>query len=238
MNSDSNVFLRRNLEDIKSRVEKAAAKSGRNAEDIKIIAVTKTIDNERIKNVIEQDMVDLGENRVQELCDKYNFIEKKCNWHLIGHLQTNKVKYIVDKVHMIHSVDRIDLVDEIQKRAEKIDKVIDILVQVNIAEEESKFGMHKEHVMDFVKRVSSYKNIKIKGLMTIAPYAQNPEEIRYVFRELRKIFIDIREENIDNIDMDYLSMGMSNDFEIAIEEGSNIVRIGTGIFGQREYNKL
>ncbi len=231
--SMENEYIRENIKVILQKVEAAARKSGRNAEDIKVIAVTKTVDENRIMKAIENGLYDLGENRVQELCDKYEKLDKLCSWHLIGHLQTNKVKYIIDKVKMVHSLDRLELAQEIQKRAEKAGRIVEVLVQVNIAEEDSKFGMEKERVLSFLKEISGFNNIKVKGLMTIAPLAQNPEEIRWVFTELRKLHIDITRENIDNINMDYLSMGMSNDFEAAIEEGSNMVRIGTAIFGKR-----
>ena len=227
-------YIKSNIEEVRKRVEKAALKSGRNPGDIKIIGVTKTVDTDRIMKAIDAGIVDLGENRVQELLEKYDKINRKCRWHLIGHLQTNKVKYIIDKVSLIHSVDRIELVQEIQKRAEKIGRIVDVLVQVNVAEEESKFGIRTSEALDFVKEVSRFENIKVRGLMTIAPLVENPETVRYVFRELRKLLIDIRQENIDNINMDFLSMGMSNDFEIAVEEGSNMIRVGTAIFGRRQ----
>jgi hypothetical protein len=233
--SDEYSYIERNLEDVKARVAKAALKSGRTIDDIGIIAVTKTIEPERIFRVIDLGFNTFGENRVQELCEKYDIIKRSCKWDLIGHLQTNKVKYIIDKVNMIHSVDRLDLVEEIQKRAEKAQRVIDVLVQVNVAEEDSKFGIKTEHVHSFIKETSAYSNLRVKGLMTIAPFEKNPEDVRWVFRELYKIFVDIHKENIDNIDMKFLSMGMSNDFEVAIEEGANIVRIGTAIFGARLY---
>jgi len=233
MNNDETV-IRYNIDELRKKIGKAAQKTGKKPEDVNIIAVTKTIEPERIIKAVDLGLKDLGENRVQELCQKYDIISREINWHLIGHLQTNKVKYIIDKVKMIHSVDRLELADEIQKRAAKAGRVIDVLIQVNIAEEESKFGLARESTLAFIKQISSYGNIKVKGLMTIAPLVEDPEEIRYVFRELRKLLIDIREENIDNIDMDFLSMGMSNDYEVAIEEGSNMVRIGTAIFGHRQ----
>lgn len=229
-------YIKRNIESIGKRVEKAALKSLRKVEDIKVIAVTKTVEPERIICAIDSGLCNLGENRVQELCKKYDIINRDCKWDLIGHLQTNKVKYIIDKVNMIHSVDRLDLALEIQKRAEKIQRVIKVLVQVNVSEEDSKSGIKTEEVREFIKNMSVYPNLKVSGLMTIAPYAEDPEDVRWVFKELNKIFIDIRKENIDNIDMKYLSMGMSNDFEVAIEEGANVVRIGTSIFGVRQYN--
>lgn len=231
--SENNTYIGDNIEVIRKRVAAAAVRSGRKPEDITIIAVTKTVDTDRITKAIDCGLTELGENRVQELCDKYNIIDKKCSWHLIGHLQTNKVKYIMDKVSLIHSLDRLELAREIQNRAQKLERIAEVLVQVNIAEEESKFGMCKEQVMEFIKTVSIFPNIRIKGLMTIAPLAENPEDIRWVFREAKKLLIDIKAENIDNISMDYLSMGMSGDFETAIEEGSNVVRVGTAIFGKR-----
>jgi len=233
MNGEKSL-IRRNIEDLMKKIETAAQKSGRRAEDITVIAVTKTVEPERILKAVDLGLINLGENRVQELLSKYDKINEGIHWHLIGHLQTNKVKYIIDKVQLIHSLDRIELAEEIQKRALKAERVVDVLVQVNIAEEETKFGLAKEHVIPFMREISRYENIKVRGLMTIAPYAENPEEIRFVFRELRKLLINIREENIDNINMDFLSMGMSNDYEIAIEEGSNMVRIGTAIFGRRQ----
>lgn len=230
-----NDYIKKNIEEVRSRIETAALRNGRNYEDVAIIAVTKTVDTGRIKTAVDEGILNLGENKVQEICEKYDNIEGGYSWHLIGHLQTNKVKHIIDKVKMIHSVDRIELAQEIQKRAEKAGRVMDVLVQVNVAEEATKFGISPESVKGFLNEISQFKNLKVKGLMTIAPYVENPEEVRWVFRELRKIFIDINKENINNIDMDYLSMGMSNDFEVAIEEGSNMVRVGTAIFGKRQY---
>lgn len=227
-------YIRQNIDDLRKKVARAAIKSGRSPEDIKIVAVTKTVQPEKISIAIDEGLIDLGENRVQELCEKYDKISSECNWHLIGHLQTNKVKYLIDKISLLHSVDRIALVDEIQKRAEKIEKIVKILVQVNIAKEESKFGIGADKVIDFIKTLSIYPNIKVKGLMTMAPNSEEPENIRWVFRDLRKLYIDIAKENIHNIDMELLSMGMSNDFQVAIEEGSNIIRVGTAIFGERQ----
>lgn len=228
-------YIAENIREIRNKIEKAALRSGRKIEDVEIIAVTKTVDSERINAAIEAGLVNLGENRVQELLRKQDIIKSECNWHLIGHLQTNKVKNIIGKVKMIHSVDSMELAEEIQNRAEKADMVINVLIQVNVAGEETKFGISPDTVMSFIKNISKYKNIKVRGLMTIAPYFENAEEARLIFREMKKIFIDINKENIDNIDMTYLSMGMSNDYEVAIEEGANIVRIGTAIFGDRQY---
>ncbi|HEX2927680.1 MAG TPA: YggS family pyridoxal phosphate-dependent enzyme [Ruminiclostridium sp.] len=224
-----------NLNNIYFRIRTAAEKSGRKPEDIKLIAVTKTVEVERIRNVCEYGVPDFGENRVQELLEKYDKFDESIKWHLIGHLQTNKVKYIIDKVHMIHSVDSIDLAREIDSRAHKAGKKQNILLQVNVSGEESKFGIRPEEAEQYINIISQLKNISLRGLMTIAPLAENPEEIRPVFKKLYDIYIDIKSKKIDNVNMDYLSMGMSNDFEVAIEEGANIVRIGTGIFGKRNY---
>ena len=228
-------YISKNIKTVMEKVEKAAQKSGRRVEDITVIAVSKTVEVERIRVALEEGFVDLGENKVQELMEKYDALGENCQWHLIGHLQTNKVKYIIDKVRMIHSVDSIELAEEIQKRALKVNRTIDILIQVNVSGEESKFGISPGEVEAFIRKLSTFDHIKVKGLMTIAPYAENQEDIRGVFKQLKKIFIDINAENIDNINMEFLSMGMSNDFEVAIEEGANIVRIGTLIFGKRYY---
>lgn len=229
--------IKENLDNIYSRIQVAAKKSGRTLEDIKLIAVTKTVDVDRIKKVYDYGILDMGENRVQELLEKYDKLDQSCKWHLIGHLQTNKVKYIIDKVDMIHSVDSLQLVREIDLRAAKLSRKIDILLQVNVSGEESKFGINVDEVHEFIKIISQYSNISLKGMMTIAPYAQNTEDIRPIFKKLYKIYIDIKREKLDNVNMVYLSMGMSNDFEVAIEEGANIVRIGTGIFGGRDYSQ-
>ncbi len=227
--------IKSNLDNVFQRIKTAAEKSGRKPEDIKVIAVTKTIATERINNVYEYGLRDMGENRVQELMEKYDKLPEDCKWHLIGHLQTNKVKYIIDKVEMIHSVDSLELAKEINTRAARHSRKVDILLQVNVSGEESKFGIKPEQVDDYVDLISKMENISLRGLMTVAPYAQNPQDIRPVFRNLYNIYIDIKRKRIDNVNMDYLSMGMSNDYEVAIEEGSNLVRIGTSIFGKRDY---
>jgi pyridoxal phosphate enzyme (YggS family) len=228
-----NHFISENVSAIKARIRAAAIRSGRNPESIKIIGVSKTVDADRIKEAFDCGITDFGENRVQELCKKHDILNIECNWHLIGHLQTNKVKYIMDKVSLIHSLDSIELATEIQKRAERANRLIDVLVQVNVAAEDTKFGISPDEAVSFIRKASEMGNIRVKGLMTIAPMTPNAEEIRWVFADLRKLLIDIEQENIDNVSMDYLSMGMSNDFEVAIEEGSNMVRIGTSLFGKR-----
>ncbi len=225
--------IRENIESINGRIREAALRAGRNPQEIKLVAVSKTVDTERINEAFKCGVTEFGENRVQELCEKYDILDIKCNWHLIGHLQTNKVKYIIDRVSMIHSLDSMELATEIQKRAEKTGKIVNVLVQVNVSSEESKFGINPGNVLQFLREVARMGNIKVKGLMTIAPLTQKPEDIRWVFAGLRKLYIDIKQENIDNIDMECLSMGMSNDFEVAIEEGSTMIRVGTALFGKR-----
>lgn len=233
--SDNFEYIKKNIDIIRQKIERAAIKSGRKSEDITLVAVSKTVASGKIVRAIDEGITELGENKVQELMEKYDIINKSCNWHLIGHLQTNKVKYIVDKVKMIHSVDRYDLAAEIHNRAQKIGKVVDILVQVNISGEQSKFGVSSDNAKELIERMSNLQNLRVRGLMTMAPYTSNPETVRNVFSGLRKLSIDIEKENINNIGIEFLSMGMSNDYEIAIEEGSNMVRIGTALFGERQY---
>lgn len=231
--------IKENLSSVRSNIENYAKIANRDIEKITILAVTKTVDVDAVLEAIDNGVTDVGENKPQELFRKYETIGDKVNWHLIGSLQTNKVKYIIDKVYMIHSLDRQSLCEEIQKRAELIDKTINCLVQVNMSKEESKHGLDESDVIEFINHVSdNYKNIKIKGLMTMAPFSEDKVEVRKVFKGLKQLSIEIDKMNIDNVSMDKLSMGMSNDYEIAIEEGSNIVRIGTSIFGERNYNKL
>ncbi len=220
---------------IRENIARAAERSGRSENDIKLVAVTKTVEVDLINQSIQLGVEDIGENRVQEIERKYDNITKGINWHMIGHLQSNKVKYIIDKVQLIHSLDRMSLAKEIQKRAEQIGVVVDVLVQVNIAEEESKFGLRRNNVIPFIEELLKLNHINIKGLMTIAPFVENPEDVRYVFRDIKKLSKEIQEKNYLGVEMKYLSMGMTNDYEVAIEEGANIVRIGSGIFGSRKY---
>ena len=230
--------IRENIESIRKRIADAAVRAGRDADDIKLIAVTKTVDVDKVEEAIAVDALDAGENKPQELARKYEVLGDKIRWHQIGSLQTNKVKYIIDKVCMIHSLDREGLAEEIDKRASKIGRVIDCLVQVNISGEESKHGMSREEVEPFVRLIAEkYPNIKIKGLMTMAPFDAEKDEIRKVFRDLKELSDEINNMNIGNVEMRELSMGMTNDFEIAVEEGATMVRVGTAIFGKRNYNK-
>lgn len=227
-----------NIESIRKRIADAAKRAGRDADEIKLIAVTKTVDVDKVEEAIAAGALDAGENKPQELARKYEVLGDKIRWHQIGSLQTNKVKYIIDKVCMIHSLDREGLAEEIDKRASKIGRVIDCLVQVNISGEESKHGMSREEVEPFVRLVAEkYPNIKIKGLMTMAPFDAERDEIKKVFRDLKELSDEINNMNIGNVEMKELSMGMTNDFEIAVEEGATMVRVGTAIFGKRNYNK-
>lgn len=227
---DNIMSIKQNINDIR--------KVSNRQEEVNLMAVTKTVDVDKVLEAIDAGITDIGENKPQELARKYDVIGDKVRYHLIGTLQTNKVKYIIDKAYMIHSLDRIALCEEIQKRAEKIDKIIKCLVQVNISKEESKHGLEEESVIEFIREVSSnYKNIHIKGLMTMAPFIDDEEEIRKVFKGLKKLSLQIKDLNLPNVEMDTLSMGMSHDYKIAIEEGATIIRVGTSIFGQRNYNK-
>ena len=223
-----------NLLKVQENINNALIRAGRK-DDVTFIAVTKTVDVQRINEAIKAGAKNLGENRVQEVMDKFDKINDKVNWHMIGHLQTNKVKYIIDKVCLIHSLDRISLAKEIDKRAKEKNIIKDVLLEVNIGEEESKFGLKKEEVVPFVESILNFENLRIKGLMTVAPFSEKPEDVRYVFRELKKLGENIESRHYENVEMKFYSMGMTNDYEIAIEEGSNMVRIGTGIFGKRVY---
>lgn len=230
-------YIKDNLNDVKDRIAQAAMKSGRQPEEITLVAVTKTLPIEVINAAMTYGVTDIGENKVQEVMDKYDHILNEPKWHLIGHLQTNKVKYIADKVSLIHSVDSLRLAEEISKRCEKIEKVMDILIQINVAEESTKFGISHDEVYELVEQVSLLPNVRIKGLMTIAPNTDDEAALRKYFSEMKDIFETLKKTMYNRTDMIYLSMGMTNDYEIAIEEGANLVRIGTGIFGARNYMK-
>ena len=221
------------LAQVKERIRNAAVRSGRSAEDITLVAVTKTQSVETLELAYEAGIRTVGENRVQELNAKWPNFENRFEWHFIGHLQTNKVKYIIDKVALIHSVDSLKLAKEISKQAEKSGVVMPILIQVNPAEEASKFGLSTDEVASLVKAASELPGINIKGLMTIAPFVEDEVFLRQVFREMRQIFDYLKSQALPGVDMKYLSMGMTHDFEIAIEEGANMVRIGSGLFGER-----
>jgi pyridoxal phosphate enzyme (YggS family) len=228
--------IKDNIDSINRNIKDICAGMGQDPESITLIAVTKTIDQERINYAVNCGIQNIGENKVQEVMAKYENIEGNVNWHLIGHLQTNKVKYIIDKVALIHSVDSISLAEEISRRAEKAGLVKDVLIQVNVAGEETKFGISYDEIDSFIKQLSQLGGIRVKGLMTIAPYFEDTELVRPIFRQLREKFDMLTKVDIPDVEMKYLSMGMTSDYKLAIEEGSNMVRIGTGIFGTRNYN--
>lgn len=230
------MSIKENLDLINEKIKAAAEKSGRKREDVLLLAVSKTVDVPRIKEAVNLGLVDLGENKPQEINWKYYEI-KNVKWHQIGHLQTNKVKYIIDKVCLIHSVDSLKLAEEISKRAKSKNITMDILVEINIAGEKAKSGVPLDEAEALAVEISKLDNVIVKGLMTVAPFVENPEDNREYFKQMRNLFVDIRNKNYNNIDMKYLSMGMTNDYEIAVEEGANIVRIGTGLFGARDYSK-
>ena len=228
------MSIAENIQNIREKIAVSAKKSGRNFEDITLIAVSKTIDVDRIAEAVNSGITNLGENKVQELVDKYPQIQN-VNWHLIGHLQTNKVKYIIDKAHLIHSVDSLKLAQEINSHAKRIEKIQNVLIQINISGETTKFGIPQIEVENLLESLQNLDNIRVCGLMTIPPAYATYDENKKLFEICNKLFIDIKAKNNHNICMEYLSMGMSGDFEAAIEMGSNIVRIGTGIFGERNY---
>lgn len=231
------MSIQDNINIINNRIKSAAEKRGASPKDVLLIAVTKLHDPEEINQAIDSGITDIGENKVQEILDKYEKV-KPVRWHLIGHLQRNKVKYIIDKVSMIHSVDSFRLAEEIEKRAEAAGIVMDILLQVNIAEEESKFGIKEEDLPELIEEIlAKCPHIRIKGLMTIAPFFDDPEDARPVFARGKELFEEYSQIKHEGIDFEYLSMGMSGDFEVAIEEGGNCVRVGTAIFGNRDYRR-
>lgn len=229
-------MLKDNLAIVEQNICTACEHAGRSRSEITLIAVSKTKPVAMLQEIYNTGQRHFGENKVQELCDKHESLPKDIKWHMIGHLQTNKVKYIVDKVALIHSVDSLHLAREIQKQAVKKDVVVSILIEVNIAEEESKFGIRKEETIGLIRAVSELDHLKICGLMTIAPFVENPEDNRLYFRQIKELAVDITNQNIDNISMDILSMGMTGDYMVAIEEGATMVRVGTGIFGERNYD--
>jgi PLP dependent protein len=231
------AYLKENLDGIRSRIDEACTSCGRDPGSVTLIGVTKTYESDVINASIDLGITDIAENKVQEITRKYDDVKKGVKWHLIGHLQSNKVKYIIDKVDLIHSVDSLKLAEEISKRAKSIGRVMDILIQVNVVQEESKFGVDVEHVVPLVRELSNLSGIRVVGLMNIAPFYENPEEVRPIFSKMKQIFDGLKKMDYDNIEMKYLSMGMSNDFKVAIEEGANLIRVGTAIYGKRDYSK-
>lgn len=228
------ISIKENLDIINENIDNGLHRVGRR-DKVNLIAVTKTIDLDRINEVLAAGATHIGENKVQELRTKLDELENQANFHMIGHLQTNKVKYIFDRVKLIHSLDRSSLAKEIDKRAKNLGINVDTLIQVNVAEEESKFGLKVEEVIPFIEKTLKYTNVNIRGLMTIAPFTENEMALRKIFRTMVNLKDQIEQQNYKELSMDYLSMGMTNDYEIAIEEGSNMVRVGTAIFGKRNY---
>lgn len=226
-----------NYKTIEKKIAAACERAGRDPKEVTLIAVSKTKPVEMIQELYDHQVLAFGENKVQEMTAKYEVLPKDIQWHLIGHLQRNKVKYIIDKAVLIHSVDSFRLAEAINIEARKRNIIANVLIEVNVAQEETKFGITTEDVLFLIQEISDkLTNVRVRGLMTIAPFVSDPEENREIFRELKKLSIDITNKNINNVSCDILSMGMSNDYEIAVEEGATHVRVGTSIFGERNYN--
>lgn len=226
-------MVRENLEEVKNRILAACKRAGRNPQEVTLVAVSKTKPADMITEAYAAGIRDFGENKVQELCEKHQALPEDIRWHMIGHLQRNKVKQVIDKAVLIHSVDSLRLAEQIEEEAARRNLIADILLEVNVAEEESKFGFKPEETEKAVLEIAKFPHVEIKGLMTIAPFVENSEENRPVFKKLKKFYVDMQSKNIDNVNMNMLSMGMTGDYEIAIEEGATLVRVGTGIFGTR-----
>ncbi len=230
-------MLKENLSKVEQNILAACEKSTRPRSEVTLIAVSKTKPAEMLQEAYDAGVRDFGENKVQEICDKYEVLPSDIRWHMIGHLQRNKVKYIIDKVCMIHSVDSYRLAEEINIQAKKHRIVMPVLIEVNIADEQTKFGVSKEDAIQLIEEAAHLDNISIQGLMTVAPYVTDAEENRKYFQEIKQLAVDIQAKNIDNVAMRVLSMGMTGDYAVAIEEGADMVRVGTGIFGERNYSR-
>ena len=230
-------MLKENLKAVETKVQAACDAAKRDRGEITLIAVSKTKPVEMLQEIYDAGVRDFGENKVQELTEKYEVMPTDMKWHMIGHLQRNKVKYIVDKVTLIHSVDSLRLAQEISKEAVKKEVIVPILIEVNISKEETKFGLAEDEVFSLIEEAAKLPNIQIKGLMTVAPPVADAEENRPIFKKIKQLSVDITNKNIDNVTMEILSMGMTNDYTVAIEEGATMVRVGTGIFGERDYSK-
>lgn len=228
-------MIKENLDLVRGNIQEAARRAKRDPDEVLLIAVSKTKPVSMLMEAYDQGCRDFGENKVQELVDKYETMPKDIRWHMIGHLQRNKVKYIVDKAVLIHSVDSLKLAEEISREAVKKQVQVSVLIEVNIAGEDSKFGVSREEAEPLIRQIAPLPGISIEGLMTIAPYVENPEENRQYFAQLKQLSVDIKHKNIDNVNMNVLSMGMTGDYMVAIEEGASCVRVGTGIFGERQY---
>ena len=230
------MSIAKNIEEIRARIDAAAKRSGRTGEDITLLAVSKTVDLPRIREAVDAGLNELGENRVQELMQKYDEIGRNVEWHLIGTLQKNKVKYIIRKVKLVHSLCTQPVAEEMQRLCVRDDTSIDVLVEVNVTGEQSKSGVPIAQAKEFIRSLEPLDRINVKGLMTIAEYSPDPEDSRACFRTLKQLFDELKAEQREHMHMQYLSMGMSGDFEVAVEEGANIVRVGSAIFGERVYN--
>jgi len=224
-----------NLAEVEKHVQEACDRTGRSRDEVTLIAVSKTKPVSMIEELLPGGTRDFGENKVQELCEKYEVLPRDIRWHLIGHLQRNKVKYIVDKAYLVHSVDSLRLAETISEEGVKKGVTVPVLIEVNVAGEESKFGVTPEETEALVREIAKLPAIRVRGLMTIAPYVENPEDNRVHFSRLKQLSVDIGKKNIDNVSMNVLSMGMTGDYQVAIEEGATMVRVGTGIFGERNY---
>ena len=229
-------MLADNYRQVLNNIQDACQAVGRDPKEVTLVAVSKTKPVEMLQQVYDAGARVFGENKVQEIMDKYDHLPGDIRWQMIGHLQRNKVKYIVDKVDMIHSVDSYRLAQTIETEAAKKNVAVSVLLEVNVAEEESKFGLKMDEVLPLVQQISELPHVQVKGLMTIAPFVSNPEDNREIFRKLKKLSVDIEAKNINNTTMSVLSMGMTNDYQVAVEEGSTMVRVGTGIFGERDYS--
>lgn len=229
-------MLQENLAYVEANIQRVCKEKQISREDVTLIAVSKTKPVEMLQEIYDAGCREFGENKVQELVDKYEVLPKDIHWHMIGHLQRNKVKYIIGKVALIHSVDSLRLAETIEKESAKKNLVTDILIEVNMAREESKFGVLPEEIFDLLEELSKMKHIHVKGLMTVAPFVDNPRKNSDIFAKMHKLSVDIESKNIDNITMSILSMGMTNDYEVALEEGANMIRVGTAIFGERNYH--
>ena len=230
-------MLEENLKKVEANIQAACERCGRKREEVTLIAVSKTKPVSMLKEVYDCGIRDFGENKVQELTEKYDQLPEDMKWHMIGHLQRNKIKYIIRKTELIHSVDSLRLAEAIEAESAKKDCITDILLEVNVAQEESKFGFSSEELLKEIDRFADFPHIRVKGLMTIAPYVEKPEENRIYFAKLKQLSVDITAKKVNNVTMSIFSMGMTNDYEVAIEEGATLVRVGTGIFGERNYDR-
>ncbi len=228
-------MIAENLKQVRTNIIQACESVGRDPGEVTLVAVSKTKPAALLQEAYDADARVFGENKVQEIMDKYDKLPGDIQWHMIGHLQRNKVKYIVDKVSMIHSVDSLRLAETIEQEAAKHQICVPVLIEVNVAEEESKFGVRMEEVIPLLLQICDFPHLEVRGLMTIAPFVENPESNRTIFRQLKKLSVDIAAKNINNVTMSVLSMGMTGDYEVAVQEGATMVRVGTGIFGEREY---